>query len=124
MALASADFQSFGTVEMPPIPIEMHKTEHSEIPKIIKDLIQCESGGKNNKIVDINGYYSYGILRFQLATFREYGEKYGLIEKGLTNERLRILIMDKDLQIKLTEKILKEPGGWKHWRNCWNKIKN
>lgn len=112
------------TIPMPLISTETHKTERSETPKIIKDLIQCESGGKNIKIVDTNGYYSYGILQYQLATFRKYGEKYGLIEKGLTNKELRILIMDKNLQIRLTEKILEEPNGWTHWLNCWNKIQN
>lgn len=46
--------------------------------KTIENLIKCESGWKNVKIVDINGYYSYGILQFQKRTWQWFSELSGI----------------------------------------------
>lgn len=84
----------------------------------LEPLIQCESGGQATiKVVDSNGYFSYGILQYQLSTFKKYGEKYGFFGE-LSNDEARQLIFRADLQRAIATKMLQEEGGWRHWKNC------
>lgn len=53
---------------------------------IVAALIQCESGGRNVKIVDANGYYSYGILQYQSSTWNWWSRESG-IEGDPMNEK-------------------------------------
>lgn len=46
---------------------------------VIQKLIDCESGGKSVRIVDSNGYYSYGILQFQKSTWDDFSSKSGIV---------------------------------------------
>lgn len=85
-------------------------------------LEQCENKNGVYRVLDVNGYYSYGALMFQLETFKRYGEKYGLISPGKTNEELRELTKNRFLQFQIANKIL-EDGEWWHWTNCWKKQK-
>lgn len=86
-------------------------------------LAQCESGNRDDiVIVDTNGYRSYGKWQFQLATFRQYAEKYGLVEKGLSNDELRVHVLNGDLQAKVVYRMLTEDlGNLTHWKNCTTK---
>lgn len=45
----------------------------------VQRLIDCESGGRSVRIVDSNGYYSYGILQFQKSTWDEFSKQSGLV---------------------------------------------
>ncbi len=47
-------------------------------PKTIAALIRCESRGKNVKIIDTNGKYSYGILQYQKATWNQWSRESGI----------------------------------------------
>lgn len=50
----------------------------------------CESNGDNTAIneVDLDGTASYYAFQFKPSTFRHYGEKYGVIERGLSDQEL------------------------------------
>jgi hypothetical protein len=57
--------------------------KHAEV---IKKLVHCESRGKSVKIVDVNGYYSYGILQFQSSTWNEWSVKSGIVGNPMVKE--------------------------------------
>lgn len=76
-------------------------------------LEQCESkGNPTARVLDVNGYYSYGILQFQMATFigfsKEYGTDSGDIYDPTSQETLALKMLDD--------------GLWKHWYNCSQKV--
>lgn len=97
--------------------------ESREYHPKIELLAMCESTNRPNiRIVDTNGYYSYGALQFQLGTFISYGKKYGILEKDITQDEARTLIFRADLQRAIATEMLKEVGGWRHWTNCAKKI--
>ena len=45
---------------------------------VIRELIGCESQGRNIKILDTNGYYSYGILQYQSSTWNAWSKLSGI----------------------------------------------
>jgi hypothetical protein len=88
----------------------------SELDRWVDDLVQLESEGRTNlRIVDANGYYSYGCLQFQKRTF----EKYGLMYNVITNDDLpnvKKLIYDCELQKKLAKLMIEDYyGNWRKW---------
>lgn len=88
----------------------------------IKDLGWCESRNKPHiKVMDSNDKYSYGYLQFQAETFMLYGKRYGILDKDLEFGEVENLIYDKDLQIRIAERMLAD-GLHNHWKNCYNKI--
>lgn len=88
----------------------------------IEKLTMCESGGRwNIKVMDSNDKYSYSGLQFQKSTFLAMVEKYGLLREAEARERENFL-MDKDTQIELASRMLKEKDGWKNWYNCGLRI--
>ena len=102
---------------------EIKPKEPEQPDATITALINCESGNRwDIRILDTNNAYSYGGLQYQIATFKRYGEKYNLIEKGLGEEALRTLVYSRDLQIKVTREVLKEPLGIYNWYNCGKKL--
>ena len=84
---------------------------------VLERLAQCESGNRWIVILDVNGKYSYGWWQFQLSTFRTFGEKYNIIQKGMSNEELRHWISFKSLQGRIADRMLSD-GLWQHWINC------
>lgn len=54
--------------------------------EIIEQLIQCESRGRNVKNVDVNGYYSYGVLQFQSSTWNGWSATSGIIGSPMNVE--------------------------------------
>lgn len=99
------------------------EVQDPEILAKMEKLSLCESNNREDVvIVDTNGYRSYGKFMFQLATFRQFAEQYELITKGLTNDELRPLLLDGELQSKLVYEMLEnDPTAIGHWRNCANK---
>ena len=91
----------------------------ADLPDDIYKLCDCESDfNPNVRVLDTNGYYSYGILQFQLYTFINYGKKHGILPKELTENEARILIYNPHVQVAIAKEILKEPKGYRHWLNC------
>ncbi|MDO8515708.1 MAG: hypothetical protein Q7S28_00460 [bacterium] len=85
-----------------------------ELDAWIEKLVLQESGGKENiKIVDKNGYHSYGCLQFQKGTFIAYGTRYGLITE---DDDINTLIYDCELQKLLAKLMIQDNyGNWRHW---------
>lgn len=56
----------------------------------------CESNGDNTAInaIDLDGTASYYAYQFKPATFRNYAEKYGVIERGLSHRDLMDQLKD------------------------------
>lgn len=88
-----------------------------ENQNVLDMLSKCESGNRWIVILDVNGKYSYGWLQWQLHSFKEYGEKYNIIQKGMSDEELRHWIGFKSLQYRIADKLLSD-GNWKPWFNC------
>lgn len=65
----------------------------------------CESRGVVSAInkVDLDGTPSYYSFQYKPGTFRDMGEKYGIIEKGKTDEEIMELIKEYDLQRAILE---------------------
>jgi len=76
------------------------------------------------KIIDTNGYYSYGLFHFQLYTFMEQAKLYKVIPQETTLEGGRILIMNPKLQIKTICRMGNDNINniRNHWRLSWWKI--
>ena len=76
-------------------------------------LALCESSERPRvRVVDSNGYYSYGRLQFQLGTWKAYGAKFGAsranIYDGALQEKVAISMLDK--------------GENYHWRTCSKRV--
>lgn len=79
----------------------------------------CESRGVGEAInkVDKDGTPSYYWLQFKPGTFRGYGEKYGLIEKGKSTEQIMELMKSYELTIAIMENMIADPTITdKQWR--------
>lgn len=94
----------------------------ADLPIGMRELVRCESLGNPRIVVlDTNNQYSFGLFQFQEATFRKYGERYGLISNDLSRKQLLSLILNPYLQIKIATRML-EDGLWFNWYNCAKKI--
>jgi hypothetical protein len=76
----------------------------------IDALAECENRQwpELRRIVDVNGYYSYGPLMFQQATWLSYGAPFGATAEN---------VYDEALQKTVTSAML-DDGGWRHWYHC------
>jgi len=93
----------------------VYERETIDIEQILDDLAMCESSNRSDlKIVDTNGYYSYGMYQFQKYTFIYFNEKY-----NITNLPTDEAIMNPEIQRELAKWILlRNKNGWEHWYNC------
>ncbi len=81
----------------------------------IEQLAQCESGGRADiKILDTDGYYSYGMFQFHLRTWLDFGTAFGTTKEN---------IYDGELQRKVVRAML-DDGLWRHWYTCGKRITN
>lgn len=88
-------------------------------------LADCESSGRWwIKIIDTNGKISYGGLQFQLDTFREWGVKSGVLEKGITASTAEELVMRKELSSKVALYMRDQGVSDQHWVICSEKMKS
>lgn len=110
-AIASNKIQDKVTVQEP-TPLE----------KWIGELSIKESGGRADiRILDVNGYYSYGCLQFQLATFKGYSQKYSLYN-GYTDDQYRTEMFNCDSEKSLAKLMIEDSySNWKHWYNSVTK---
>jgi len=92
---------------------------------VLNQLASLESNWMlYDEILDVNGYFSRGIFHFQLYTFLEQAEKYGVIPKGTSIEEGRILVMNPELQIRTICRMGNDSldNIKKHWVLSWLKI--
>lgn len=85
-------------------------SQNISLDQTLESLIQCESGWKNVKIIDTNGYYSYGILQFQKSTWDELSEKSGIVGSP----------MDQMQSIEMAKWAILH-GYEKRW-SCWKTL--
>ena len=107
-------------------PIEIEKpleVSFTPLDVLLDDLAYCESRNRDDiKIVDTNGYYSYGRYQYQLYTWNYYIEKYDLLPEAEVYE-YKNLIQDGDFQRHVTKTILEnEPSAWSNWYTCGRHI--
>lgn len=71
----------------------------------------CESNGEVTAVNgnDTDGTPSYYSYQFKPGTFRGYGEKYGVIEKGLAHDVLMEKLKSHELQRKIVENMIIDP---------------
>lgn len=76
----------------------------------INALEWCESGGNPEAInpSDSDGTPSYYSFQFKSSTFRGLGEKYGVIDKGLSYDVLMTKIKETDLQRAIVRYMIKD----------------
>jgi len=72
----------------------------------------CESRGNIEAInpKDKDGTPSYYSWQFKPGTFKGYGEKYGVIPKGLSSQEIMIKIKDYELQKQIVSFMIKDPS--------------
>lgn len=77
----------------------------------------CESNARGGAIneVDLDGTPSFYWYQFKPGTFRGYGEKYGLIEKGKTDPEILELMKDYELTRSIVEHMIPDPAV--RWEN-------
>lgn len=95
------------TVDLTTVPI----VDPIEVQKniFIEKLINCESGWNEKiKVLDTDGYYSYGLGQFHMVTWLKYGKAFGATKEN---------IYDGELQQKVIRKML-DDGGANHWYVC------
>ena len=98
------------------------REENFERVYLLKELAYHESRYLTyDKILDVNGYYSYGLLHFQLYTFLEQAKLYKVIEEDVDLDTGRILIMNPKLQLQTICRMDRKTIRQK-WFNSWNKI--
>lgn len=76
----------------------------------------CESRGENSAInpKDKDGTPSYYNFQFKPSTLRYFGEKYGLIDKDVSQETLMELLKRYDIQRGILERMLSdETVNWR-----------
>lgn len=79
----------------------------------------CESHGNGEAInkVDKDGTPSYYWYQFKPGTFRQYGEKYLLIETGKSDEEIMELMKNYELTYSIMEHMVADPTiTAKQWR--------
>lgn len=108
---------------------EVKKTRESDteaqIRAWVEELEEYESNivkdKDNYKRIDVNGYYSYSCLQFQMKTYLHF---YNLkndtdlkLYENISLKEARKLITDCERQKELAVWMIKEnPQRWKHWR--------
>ncbi len=82
----------------------------------LEDLAMKESHNQERiKVLDVNGRYSYGCLQFQMATFKSYSTRYGLVDPN-TVVSWEELLYNCSLQKKIAKHmILENNSNWRHW---------
>lgn len=82
----------------------------------LEKLAMAESNNRANiKVLDVNGRYSYGCLQFQMATFKSYSARYGLLDPA-TVTSWETHIYDCELQKEIaTHMIQEKSANWRHW---------
>ena len=95
------------------------EADSTPLDALLDDLAYCESRNRPEiKIVDTNGYYSYGMFQFQLATWNYYIEKYDILPEAEVYE-YKNLIQDGDFQRHVAKTILtNEPMAYRNWWTC------
>ena len=103
---------------------EIEKPEPKNYSDILKKLAWCESRGDENAYnPDDVGSPSYGKYQFKKQTWISFLRKYDFFPKA-EDEELMNFIFDGNIQDELTRTILiMENNGWKHWTNCYSKMK-
>ncbi len=97
--------------------------QNEPLEAYLDELAYCESRNTDDvKIVDSNGYYSYGRYQYQLATWNYYIDKYDLLPHAEEAE-YKNWIFDGDFQRLVTKTVLAaEPSAWRNWYTCGNAI--
>lgn len=95
-------------VEIPAPPDPTLLTHAQEI--WISALEWCESQGFPEAVnhFDTDGTASYYSYQFKPGTFRGFGEKYELIDKGLSSDALMELMKDTEIQRSIVRRMIKD----------------
>ena len=99
--------------------ISRETSRDKELRNWIEKLEEYESSivedKDNYKRVDVNGYYSYSCMQFQLYTFWGYYEEWK--EMKVTEKEARELIANCERQKRLAVWMIKDDySNWTHWR--------
>ena len=72
----------------------------------------CESNGDNTAIneIDRDGTASYYAYQFKPSTFRNYAEKYGVIDKGLSHAELMEALKDFQKTRATVQGMMEDPS--------------
>lgn len=80
----------------------------------VSALVNCESEGSTTvKVLDTDGYYSYGLGQFHMKTWLTYGKNFGATKEN---------IYDGILQKKVIKSML-DDGLENQWWTCSRKVR-
>lgn len=121
-ALGSAVVLSYIPVIVPPVSyaITLQPNPPAKDPELlthaqetwISALEWCESNGRPAAVneIDRDGTASYYSFQFKPQTFRNFGEHYGVIERGLAMSEIMELMRDTDLQRSIVRGMVQDPS--------------
>lgn len=95
--------------EIEPVEIEVWKPILNHRQEVWLYVLEwCESQGRPEAVnqVDRDGTPSYYSFQFKPSTFRFYGEKYGVIEKGLSEADLMEKLKSYELQREIVKNMI------------------
>lgn len=102
----------------------LNEVLETELSGELLELALCESSN-NHLAVNLSDPTpdspSYGLFQWKTESFYFYNQKYKIVPDLEKNEVLNV-IMDREIQIRLTKKVLEEPEGWKNWMLCSRNI--
>jgi hypothetical protein len=105
-------------------PVQSKFTHRQEVWRFA--LEWCESGGDPSKInpKDLDGTQSFYSFQFKPGTLKRYGEKYGLIEKDLSDEIIMEKLKGYELQKDIVGEMMNDPGiNWRReFPGCVKKL--
>lgn len=96
------------------MPVEAKKTEpilNHRLEVWITALEWCESAGIPEAINprDRDGTPSYYSFQWKPSTFRQYGERYGLFEKGLSEQQIEALMKNYEMSREIVRRMVDDP---------------
>lgn len=113
---AKADTESKSADVPIHVQTDLERRQELWVKAVEYHIIECESQWHNVKIIDSNGYYSYGILQFQKSTWDDFSKKSGIVGDPM---------IPKD-SIKMAEWAIMNGYGtrWTCWKNVPKKMQS
>lgn len=101
MILGVLLFPTITSIEDTPVVTQETQIEYDHVTETwLSALEWCESRGNSFAVNpnDLDGTPSYYSFQFKPDTFKNFGEKYSVIKKDLSDTQIQILMKDTKLQ--------------------------
>jgi hypothetical protein len=127
LALVTVKVAQSESKPIPAAPVTIPAPRFTHQQEVWMNALEwCESNAINTSVnwYDRDGTASYYAFQFKPGTLREYGEKYGVIQKGKTAAEIMVLLKDYTIQRAIVEYMVEDPHtDWRHqFPDCSRKL--